>query len=113
MSYLTKNLPQSVTHWAKSGARDNYGNPTWDGPVVLNGRWEMKVEKILNTLGEEIIVQSTVFLDTDIAVGDYLMLGEFSSGEVNPLLLPTAYEVKAFFKTPNLRGTEFERVAKL
>lgn len=113
MSFLTRNLRQTITRWPLSGILDNHGHPTWDSPVLLNGRWEDFVEQILTTEGKTILSRSRVFLIVDVSIGDYLMLGEFGSGDLDPHTLAGAYEVKDFRKTPQLRGSDFERIARL
>ena len=113
MSFLTRNLRQKVSHWALSGTRDNYAHPTWDAPVLLDGRWEDVTEQILTAEGKTILSRSRVYLTIDVAVGDYLLLGEFSSGALDPHAVSGAFEVKDFRKTPQLRGPAFERIARL
>lgn len=113
MSFITANLKQVISHWSKSGSRDTYGNPTWDTPVLILGRWEDRTEKITLPTGEEYISRSIVFLDTDVAIGDYIFQGEFGSGDTDPHNVTDAFEVKDFNKVPRLRSSEYERTARL
>ncbi len=111
MSWITRNLRQTVTHWAKSGTRDSYGQSLWSAPVTLAARWEDKTETILNQEGEEVLSRSTVYLPSDVEIGDYLLLGENTG--IDPTTISGTFKVKDFRKIPQLRGDEFERVAFL
>lgn len=113
MSYLTDDLKQTASYWAKGSTFDNYGNPTWDTPVLLPCRWEETTEKIVGAQGEEIMTRAVIFLDTDVTIGSYLLLGEFGSGETDPLVLSSAFEILDFKKIPELGGSDFERTARV
>lgn len=113
MSFLTRNLNQKITHWAKGSTQDAFANPTWIAPVILNGRWQDATELTLDLDGNEILVKSIVFLDTDVEEGDYLMNREFISGEIDPIQISDAFQVKKFGKNPDLKAVNFERVAFL
>lgn len=108
---LTRNLKQTIVWWRKTG-KDGYGKPVLADPIEIAGRWEDKQRKIVSQ-GEEIISQAMIFVDRDIAIGDWLFLGRLSdlssSEEASPFVL--AKEVKSFDKTPNIKGTAFERKA--
>ncbi len=109
MSFLTKNLNQIITYWARSGTKDAYGNPDWSAPVLLNGRWEDVNDLFVDADGNEVLSNAKVWLDTDIAVGGYLMNREFESGETDPSVTMGAKRIRKFSKIPNLRATAFER----
>ncbi len=113
MSWLTSNLHQDITYWAKTATLDNFGSPTFAAPVLIKGRWEDQNQLITAGDGEEVVSKALVFLVSDVKEGDYLMLRDFASGEVDPLVIDDADRVLAFRKTPDLRGTLFERVALL
>ncbi len=113
MSWIIKNLVQDITHWAMLTTLDIYGNPTWAAPSVVKGRWEEQNQLIIDSDGNEVVSRAMVFLVSNVAEGDYLMLREFTSGETDPTQIEEADRVLAFKKTPDLRGTLFERVAML
>ncbi len=113
MSWLTQGLVQSITHWAQTSVRDSYGNVEWATPVLVKGRWEQQNQLITDAEGKEVVSKAMVFLVSDVTEGDYLMLREFTSGEIDPTQIEEADKILVFSKTPDLRGTLFERVAML
>lgn len=108
MSWVTRNLRQTVTRWTPSGARDLYGNQSWTRST-LKGRWEDTQVKTVDSQGNELISNAVVYLDSDVATGDYLFLGN-STDSTPP---STAREVKNFSKIPSLRLDTYERKAVL
>lgn len=107
MSWLTRNLYQTITRWV-AGSYDVYGNPTFT-VSTLKGRWEDRQDKVVDNLGNEVISRSIVYLDGDVSSGDYLMVGSNMS-QTPPV---GAREVIAFSKTPDIRNRLYERKAIL
>jgi len=56
-----------------------------------------------------------VYVESDVRVGGLLMLGELAdvTDSDNPRNNMDAHEIRAFFKAPNLRATEYLRKAVL
>ena len=108
MGYITKNLRQSATFWATTGL-DNFGDPTWAAPVAISVRWEIRREIFLDSSGEENTGESVVYLDRDVARGDYLFLG--TSVTADPTTVTDSRLVRDFRKSPDIRGDRFERLA--
>lgn len=109
MSYLTDGLTQTATYWAPE-ALDAYGRPSFASPVALDCRWEDTTELFRDAQGREVVSKANVWLSQDVALGGFLLLGE--SAEADPRSAG-AYEIRNFEKTPELGGTEYERVAWL
>lgn len=82
---ISRNLRHDVTHWRVTGS-DGFGGSTFATPVLLKGRWEDKVEQFRNSLNEEVVSHSIVYLLTDVETGDYLALGDHSD-TTDPLIL--------------------------
>lgn len=70
-------LRQDVTHWPISGS-DGYGGFTFGTPELLSGRWEDKGELFINLDNEEVLSNAIIYLDTDVNVGDYFALGDYT-----------------------------------
>lgn len=102
-------LPQVVT-WYTREASDGRGGVTFTLPVGVQGRWEQGQNLVRNVRGDEIVTNHVVYLECDVAIGDYLVQG--TTDETDPVAAK-GLEVKAFFKTPSLGGTEFTRKALL
>lgn len=117
MSYLTKMLKQDIVYWAFS-SRDEYGTEIFAAPVEIKGRWEKSNEKFLDGDGNEVVSSSVVFLTQDVSEGDWVFLGKIadiasSEGSTDPVVVTGAEEVRRFNKTPDHKGTSFERKALL
>lgn len=109
MSYRDM-LKQKATWW--SVTPDSYGGDTFGVPQVLDCRWEGRQESFVGQIDRrEMISNAMVFLDRDIAVGDYLFEGE--SLAVDPTVLTGTFKVQRFDSIPDLRNLEKVRRAVL
>lgn len=104
MNFVTRNLFEDITVWV-AGTTDIYGNPTWSSPSTIKGRWEDKQVKAVDARGDEIISQAVVYVDTDVALGDYIYQG-VSTATSPPV---SAKEVRNFSKIPSLKGNIYQR----
>lgn len=112
MSFLEFGLNQTCTYWQSTGV-DGFNQPTFAAPVVLHCRWEERTEKIQTDEGTEALSRSRVFLAEDIAIGDYLAIGNLTS-EPDPRDIPLlAHRVLDWRKTPGIYAEMFERKAYL
>lgn len=102
MSIATRNLKQKVTLWRVT--TDATGGYTFAVPEIHNGRWEDRQMLFRDPTGDEKVSNAIVYLDTDVAPGDYLFLGE--SDEENPAVAHglLAQRVKQFNSIPDLRS---------
>lgn len=110
MTYITRNLRQNVTYWSPGG-NDGFGGVSYAAPVTIKGRWQDIAVLFRDTMGNEVVSQSKVWIDTDVVNKGYLFLG-VSTG-ADPETVSGAYEIRHFGKIPNLRATEFERLVFL
>jgi hypothetical protein len=110
MSFITRNLKQTVTYWGP-GAPDGYGGRVYDAPILMMGRWEDRQSFVFDKDGKQIISTARVYLTNDVVIGGFLFLGTDSS--TDPTTVDGAREIQAFNKSPNLRATDFERKALL
>lgn len=112
MSIISRVLKQRAVYWAPDGFTEN-GQPAFASPVELNARWSGSIE--LNIAGTEdtSVEKSEVMVSVDLVPGGVLMLGTLADvvDELNPLNNPNAYEISRFTKTPNLKISEFLRIA--
>jgi hypothetical protein len=106
---MTPNLHQDLTYWTVSA--DGFGGYSFGVPKTLKGRWEDKSELFTSGYGKEMVSKAIVYLDTDVTLDGYLMLG--TTTVADPTTLPGAYQVAAFRKVPNLGAVRFERKAYL
>jgi len=72
--YIRKNLVQTLVYWGNP-VTDGYGQISFDSPVDVIGRYEMKNEIVITHEGEEKVAGGHAILNQDIDVGGYLYLG--------------------------------------
>ena len=110
MTWFDTNFRQQVTLWIKSG-KNSSGDPTFEAPRTVLGRWETRSSAFTNAAGEEGLANSTVYLKEDVGPGDFLFEG--TSSTTDPTAVTGAAEVQAFSKIKQLRGSGFMRTAFL
>lgn len=105
------NLNQPATYWGPNGSQTNdFGHPVLSPGVLVNTRWQQKVQQVRRVNGEEVTSTTEVFVDQDLAVGGFICKGSFV-GQA----LPTAdaQEIQSWQVTPDLRNLTSERKAFL
>lgn len=110
MTYITRNLRQTVTYWSPGG-NDGFGGVSYGTPVNIKGRWQDVAELFIDASGNEVVSKAKVWIDTDVVNKGYLYLGESTAAD--PETVSDAREIRQFGKIPNLRATEFERLVRL
>lgn len=109
---LTNQLKQIAVFWGNSQS-DGYGGRTFDDAVEISVRWSNRQEMFVDTQAREQVSRAVVHTAIDLEVGGYLYLGELadlsSAEEGDPLSISTAYEIRAFSKTPSIRADQFVR----
>lgn len=112
VSMIANKLPQQATWWSVT-AGDGFGGDVVAPPVLLNCRWQDVSETMRSHLdSREFVSRAVVYLDTDIAVGDYLCLGD-QTVQTDPATVNGAWKVERWNKTPDLRNLDFVRKAVL
>lgn len=105
-------LRQTAVLWANPTS-DGQGGRTFDDPVETNVRWEQQQELFTDASGQERLSRAVVFIDRDVAVGEYLFLGGLddlsSAEESDPLIVGDAYEIMKFEKIPDLSASRSVR----
>ena len=104
-------LKQKATWWSVSP--DGFGGDTFGSPVLLDCRWENRQEVFIGQIDrKELISNAVVFINQDIAVGDYLVEGD-QIAQVDPSELPNSFKVQRFDSVPDLRNLQKVRRAVL
>lgn len=105
--FIRRNLNQDITYWPpENGSQTNdFGHATFDGGILIKGRWEDRVQNIRKPNGDEVVSMAEVMVDTDVEVDGYLALGDYTSQDT-----PTegAREIQDVRKTPDLRNLATE-----
>ena len=107
----TRGLKQTATRWTVTP--NGYGGDTFGTPTTLKCRWEERNETFIGPVDRrEHISQSVVFTDTDLAVGDYLCLGD-KTATADPTSIPEADKVQKFNRITDLQNIAVIRRAML
>lgn len=111
---VLKRRYQSAVWWPRTGIDAN-GLPTYGTARELKVRWEEVNEVYTSRGGQSLVSRSKVYLGEDVREGDVLWKGALADvgDPVNPLNNAAVFEVTVFNKTPNLRATDYLRIAYL
>lgn len=99
-------LPEKLVWWT-SPTPDGFGGKSFADATEIDGRWEQRQKLYRDAEGRELMSNAVVYVGIDVAVGDFLMLGEISdlsSGAEDPDQQPTAYEVVALETIKDVQG---------
>lgn len=105
-----RGLHQDATLWVVSP--DAFGGDTFSDPIPMKVRWEERSEEFFSLLDQnEQVSRAIVMCDRTVHVEDYLYLG--ISTAADPTTLVTAFKVRRFDNTPDLRNLKVVRKAFL
>ncbi len=105
MPPFASRMLHDITHWPVTGT-DGYGGFTFDTGVEVKGRWEDKGELFLDEDNEEQISNAIVYLEIDVAIGDFLAQG-LHNAVADPTTLTgdnRSYRARMRNKTTDLRN---------
>lgn len=113
MALNPKILRQTAIYWALSQVNE-YGDLTHAAPVEIKCRWDTMRSTKFDDEGNPVTYDSQVFVDRDIDVNGYLMLGELTDLGGDTLPPPAdARRVKRYEKFGNFRQSETFRICML
>lgn len=92
---------QTLTYWAPLG-ENAFGEEGFGAPVVINGRWEARQEKVTIPSGTEIVSKAFAYSDVKMAINGYVALGSFGTTP-NPLAVPEAELILGNIEVASLR----------
>ena len=89
---------------------DGLGGFTYSTTVTMRGRWEDRNVQFREPNGNEVTSTAIVYTESDVGVGDYLVLGDYI-GVADPTTLATSARVQQFNSIPDLRNLQNQRKA--
>jgi len=120
--FIKRVCVQTAVYWGNP-QNDGRGGMTFDYPVEIKCRWEIKQRMHSDDHGREFLSMSEVLLTQDVQIQGYLFLGsltditgygESTLPEANPKNVEGALEVLLYDATPLFRSaTKFVRTAYL
>jgi hypothetical protein len=96
---MALSLRQDITYWAP-GAENQFGGKVYSAPVVIKGRWEDKVENIIDDKGQDTVSKSRIYTQTEVKTTGFLLNGV--SAVADPTEVADAQEIRTIGSTPNL-----------
>jgi hypothetical protein len=114
MSIISKVRRQTCVYWPRAGFSE-FGYPKFGSARELSCRWDDQTEEIIAADGTRRLSQAQVMVGEDLQVGGFLMLGTLAdvTDFVSPSNNSGAWEIVRLTKNPNMRATEFLRIAYL
>lgn len=110
MGIITRMRKQKAVYWAFLATYSSSGEPQFDAPVEIDVRWEESKEASEDPgLREVLRFAATAYVDRDMKLGDYLMLGSKTSSTDSDPRKEKSWEVLSFSKVPNIKATEYLR----
>ena len=101
-------MREDVTYWPRTG-QDEFGQPVFDPPQLLKGRWEDRSDVIRNKHGDEYVSKARVFVTDEIQADGFLYRG--ATDEETPP--EGSLEIQAHARIPDLRTVTQLNVAYL
>jgi hypothetical protein len=92
-------LKQTITYWAPTG-ETQFGGKTFAAPVAIKGRWEDKLENIVDSFGREYVTKSRVYTSQALELTGYIYLG--TSVAADPRGVEGAAEVRTVTSVPSI-----------
>lgn len=92
---------QKATYWANP-VQGGFGGITFDAPIILDVRWEDRVEEFVTVEGAEMRSKAVVHTQQETDLGGYLMLGE--TADTDPTAISGALKIQRSDQIPDLRG---------
>lgn len=107
MSIIRDMRKQKAVYWKQGTELDKFGRVSWEEPVEIDCRWDDGSENMRGPQGETFQFSSTVYVDREMAVGDFLKCGPLESDTVSdPREDKDAASIQRFAKNPNFQNTE-------
>lgn len=102
MVLAAKAYYQTATYWS-SPVQGGFGGLTFADPIVLDVRWEERVESFTTIEGTEMRSKAVVHTMQSVDLGGYLALGDFED-VADPTTLTAALVIQRSDSVPDLRG---------
>ena len=97
---------QTATYWAPSTLNE-YGEQSFEAPVVLSIRWEQKTKIVHSSNGVEQQSESIVYTTSDVREDGFILLGE--SNSYTPKTVNNAYPIKKVEVIPAVNSSKVTR----
>jgi len=109
-------LNQTAVYWGNP-TPNGEGGYSYDAPVEISCRWELRQELIRDDVGRELRSKARIFVGQDLDDHGYLYLGDLddldSDEQVDPATVTAAFEIKMKEEVPDIKGARPVRVVWL
>jgi hypothetical protein len=112
MGILDRMRKQYAVYWGPP-VEDGAGGHTYPAPVELRVRWENVDGEVVDPRTHETTNNSSVYVGTDVAINGYMRLCRLADVDItaSPENIEGAHRITGFSKIPNLRASDFLRMA--
>lgn len=95
-------MRDTITYWAPTGTKNQFGKPSWSAPVTILGRWEDMMNMVLSKHGKEYVSKTRVLTTTELNMDGFLFKG--TSVAVDPTEVTGSYEIQSIGRMNDLRS---------
>ena len=102
-------MKQKAVLWKR--LNEDHDNPVWDPPIEIRCRWEFaigaseQVVERMQHIAEVMRFQSSIYVDRDVRVGDYILLAPLAYATKLDPRDEASWEITIQEKFPNFRNT--------
>jgi hypothetical protein len=105
---------QKAVYWERDcSGPDEFGSDTYLAPIELEVRWDDKMQKVVNSEGDEVISSAQVMVDRDCRHGKLKKATLDSLTDHDPEENEDVFDVLGMEIIPNFRNTETLYIAML
>lgn len=102
---LVEMMPHQLTYWPPASP-DGFGQVVFGAPVFpVACRWQDTQKIFRDASGQEVMSEAIVYLETDLALNGYVVLGD-QSAESDPRNLDAAREIRQTNSSASLDGDQ-------
>jgi hypothetical protein len=104
-------MQETAVYWGPP-VEDGDGGHTFPAPVEISCRWDGVEGRVVDPRSHDVLDNSSVMVDRDVAIDGYLFLGELTDvGSSDPDELDGAHKIVGFQKIPDRKAREYLRIA--
>ena len=113
-AWISRLLDEPTVIWGPPVRDGAGGYSSWPAPFLANGRWEYNIDRSGPTIsysqnGTTIVARTSVWLDTEVIPGYYLLKGDLSSFPVDatPETVTGAHQVVSIKNVRAIDTTDY------
>lgn len=113
MTLRSLDMVQVATYWPP-GVNDGFGGLDFSAvePTLIYCRWQDTAKLFRDVQGREQVSDAIVYVSEEVAIRGWLALGDFvgtgagTAGDIDPVSVAGAYEIRQISVSPSLSNDE-------